>query len=551
MSFAAPLFLAALALLLPVLVAFLVRSRRRSVTVPSTHLWRRVAVSRVKNRRLRFLTRILALLACLGAVTLLAVAAARPFGQSTGMTVAIVVDVSASMEGEPMDEARRVVERHLSSRGATDRYALVAAGPTVEHLAGPTDDPTVLAEALGTLQIERGESDLGAAIDLGAELVRGWSGARVVVVTDGGENGGDPPRHAQGIMLVRHVVGDARDNLGITAFASRPPLDALDAAEREVLVAVASSSDEPRAAEVVITADDVALARSRVEIPPGEEGEVTIRVHLAGGELVVTVSPLDGKDDAVGTDDRAVLDAPAVLPPSVLLVGDPEQADGLFFARRALEASGIEEITEVAPAGAHAQAADHDLAVVLGTGPDRHLDTPTLYLATASGALPTEQPRALSGSDTALRSVDDRAALLRGVALDGISITRALAIDVPDEGRGLVELDGGTVVASGGVGQRRWVYLGIDPVGSDLVLRVAFPVLVANAVTTLRGVDAVAVAETSPRSEVTLREGALRAEVVDVDAPGLSIPASPPVWLAGFAALLLLLELAAWRKGWA
>ncbi|NIS32571.1 MAG: VWA domain-containing protein, partial [Actinobacteria bacterium] len=132
--------LVAALLALPVVIAFLVRTRKKSVTVPSTHLWRRVAISRVRNRRFRFLTRLLALVACVLAVSLLSVAAARPLGRSSGMTVAIVVDVSSSMEGEPLDEARRVVGRYLSARGATDQYTIIAAGPEIEHLVGPTDD---------------------------------------------------------------------------------------------------------------------------------------------------------------------------------------------------------------------------------------------------------------------------------------------------------------------------------------------------------------------------------------------------------------------------
>jgi hypothetical protein len=290
-------------------------------------------------------------------------------------------------------------------------------------------------------------------------------------------------------------------------------------------------------------------------VSPGEEGELSLRVHLVGGALTASVTPLDGIDDAVSADDRAVLVAPPAVPPRVMLVhgegeGDADSA-GRFFARRALEASGIEAIHEVTAAEAHAATSGHDLAIVLGEGPSRTLDIPTLYLATSTGSLPVEPPRELLAAETALRSIDERAAVMRGVRLDGVSISRALALDVPSDGRGLVELDGGTVIAVGGVGQRRWVYVGIDPIGSDLVLRVAFPVLVANALTSLRGVDTVAVAETTPRSEVVLAAGALPVAVTEADAPGLSLPASPPVWLATFAAFLLMLELVSWRRGWA
>ena len=42
-------------------------------------------------------------------------------------------------------------------------------------------------------------------------------------------------------------------------------------------------------------------------------------------------------------------------------------------------------------------------------------------------------------------------------------------------------IDGGTVMIAGGAGRSAWVYHGAEPAKSDLVLRVAFPVVVANA----------------------------------------------------------------------
>ncbi|MBN9166935.1 MAG: BatA domain-containing protein, partial [Myxococcales bacterium] len=58
MNLVAPVFLAGLALLVPVLIAFLVRRRRQIVRVPSTMIWRLGARSVAKNRRIRDVRRL-------------------------------------------------------------------------------------------------------------------------------------------------------------------------------------------------------------------------------------------------------------------------------------------------------------------------------------------------------------------------------------------------------------------------------------------------------------------------------------------------------------
>ncbi|MBX3249619.1 MAG: hypothetical protein KF901_20750, partial [Myxococcales bacterium] len=158
----------------------------------------------------------------------------------------------------------------------------------------------------------------------------------------------------------------------------------------------------------------------------------------------------------------------------------------------------------------------------------------------------------LEGESTSLRRVDPRHPITRDVWFDGVTIVRAHAID-PGAGVPLVELDGrapsdpaaatdgigGTVVAAGGEGIGRWVYVGLDPSGSDVVLRVAYPMLVAAALDWLAG-EAEVHAATTPRVE----EVALRAEADELETFGASsLPRPPLPWLlAALAALLLALE---------
>lgn len=575
MSFAAPALLAALALLAPALLAFLVRRRRDVVRVPSTRLFRLTATSTATSRRMRNLKRLAALLACLAGIAALIVAAARPTRAARGETVAFIVDVSASMDAgpgaRPLAEARRHLERVTATASPADRYAIIAASTEPRLLVGPEPPGPRVDEAIASLRAERGGADLGAATMLAAELLAGAPGARIVVLTDGGESLGDPATDLSSVPLTQRTIAPGgRDNLGVSAFASRPPRDAASDEEREVEIDVATSSERARVARVIVTADGEEIARRRLEIPPSGEAATRVRLRAAAHELRARVEPEDGIDDALASDDEARLFEIAPRPPRALLLAPltPEApaaaaesaptAEGessraaAFFAEKALLAAGVKEVVRVPPSLEGVSVAPSDLIVALDDGPTRPIDAPALYLGTRRGALPVKGFREIGAAAAKLRSVEGRDAILRGVALDGVTIDRALAIDVPPSARALVDLDGGTVVAAGGAGQRAWVYLGIDPSRSDLALRVAFPVMVANAVHVALGAGDVQTAPTVSRAEIALRPAPLLlSPPAEPALSGIRLPASPALLLALFGAILLALEAFMFRKGWA
>jgi hypothetical protein len=562
MRFAAPLLLAGLALLVPVIAAFLVRRRRDVVRVPSTLLFRLTAASTSQSRRMRSLKRLASLVACLLAVAALVLAAARPTAASRGETVAFVVDVSASMvagpRGRPLDEARRFIEKVLAAAGPEDRYAIIAAGAVPIRLAGPVPAGPILAEALDALREERGGADLGAAIELAAALIQRQPGARIVLLSDGGEGLGDPAADLREVPLTaRMFPAGNRDNLGIVTFATRPPADAAGDSERDALVEIASSSERPRAARVIVTAEGQEIARRRVEVPASGEASVRVRVRAAATRLSARVEPDDGISDALRSDDEAKITAAAQIPPRVLLIDagsaeDEATVSAAFFAEKALAAAGAKEIVHVSPNLDAAEVKPGDVIVAMGVGPSRRIDAPTLYIGTQKGALPFQGFHEIGAAEAKLRSVEGRDAILRGVVLDGLTVEHATAVDVPPAARALVELDGGTVVLAGGAGQGAWVYLGIDPVRSDLVLRVAFPVLVANALHAALGASNVAVAETVARGEITMSMPPMAmASPAEEPLSRFRLPASPAVLFAAFAMALLALEAWWFRKGWA
>ncbi len=556
MSFTAPFLLAALALLVPVLLAFLVRRRRDVLRVPSTLLWRLAGVPAAQNRRFQNLRRLVSLLACLLGVAALVLAAARPVARDRGETVAFVVDVSASMDaggrGSPLARARRFIAAHLAAGGAGDRYVVVAAGATPVRLAGPAAPGPELDAAVEALHAERGGADVEAALELAAALVADDHGARVVLLGDGGETGGGALA-VRGVPVTRRFFPPAaRDNLGIAAFATRPTADARDD-EREALVTIATSSALPRGARVVVSVEGKEIARRHVDVPASGEAEVKLRVLAVASRLAAKVEPDDGIADALTSDDEAVLAGAARPPPRVILVtkGDDDADTAAFFAEKALTAAGVKEIVRARSTLEGVTPQPGDVLVALGEGPRQAVSVPALYLGTSNGALPFGGQLPLEHEGTRLRSLDARDPLLRGVALDGVTVEHATAAALPPGARALVDLDGGTVMLAGGAGERAFVYLGIDPARSDLVLRVAFPVLVANALHALAGAADVVVADTVARSDIALAEAAPELLAPDEEPEArFHPPLRPALLLALVGAALLALEALGWRKGW-
>jgi hypothetical protein len=515
-TFASPLFLAALALLVPVLVVFLVRRQRRLVVVPSTMVWRASAKSRAKSRAFRNLRRLVALAACLTAVALLALAASRPGGRSKD-SVVFVVDVSASMSGRPIAEAKALLFREMALMGPKGHLAIVAAGERARVVL-PLSEPGPAAEAaIRSLHAEREASATTDALALAESL-----GGRIVLVSDQ-----QLPGRSE---ITQKIYGHShRDNLGITTLFTRSAPDAVDEGDREATITVASSSSHKRRARLVVTLAARVLADRVLDVEPGQP--TTERVGVRGaGRLVARVSPADGAGDVLPIDDEASLDEKPRTAPRVALTGADARLASTFFVEHALQSAGVTTIVREAPW------ANTDVAVVLAEG-DRPRGKPALYI----GAAPDLgfATREVFKGESRLRSLATEEPLMKGVVLDEVTILHSrVAVSPPSTVRSMIELDGGPALVRGGVGGDAFLWLGIDPEGSDLVLRVAFPVLIANALSELTGAASVVAAETTPPSEVRLPSSP-KGESASVV---WKLVPSPAVLLAMIAAVLLAFE---------
>lgn len=446
MTFAVPQALWLLALLPAVVALHFLRARRRRRDVAGLFLWRR-AHAHVARKRRYSPTWLLALQLLFVAAAAVAMAGPR-LARPDGGSVVLVLDASASMAARSGGGTRLdlAVAAALDRLGGRSRVALVRAGAAPRLLAPLDATRADLLAALSEVRAFDAREDLLGAVDLGRSLL---PGAPVVVFTD---------HRAELGRAEVVVVGEAVDNLGISAF---------DVGVGQAFVAVVASGSRPAEAVVGLFDAGKEVARTTVLVPAGGSGSATFPLldELGGPTGVLEARILAPGPDALDLDDRA-------------FAGRRELAvvtDDLYAPLvRALQA---------APGVALYGAADAtrrvaDLRVVTRALDDGDVDS------LPAGDYLLFQPPARAPEYHVVRDQDRVAPLMRFVELE----SAVVGLDPAREG--WRDLDGWQVLAraedltpllrlrrtpSGSVLQ-----FAFHPSQSDLVLRPAFPALLAN-----------------------------------------------------------------------
>jgi hypothetical protein len=488
MGLAFPLGLLLAGLAIPLVLLYILKLRRRSVPISSTLLWRRVIEDSRANAPWERLRRHLLLLLQLLALMLLVLALAGPYRRaqlSLTHDSILVLDVSASMgarlhgsERTRMDEAKQRARELLLSVGGARRAALVLAGPEPLVAAPLSADEPRLFAALDAARALEAPADLAAALELASTLARGLDHADVVLVTDAAFAA--DPTLADAVSRCRVVeVGDDAENVGIAAAALRSVASRLGT--HEVLVGISGRLAEPERATLVLEAVDDArdppegpvfheIAREDIVVETGTRLSRVLSVDAQPGALL-RARLLPSREDALSADDAAWLVVPQRERLRVLLVSEAP-----FLLEHALRAvPGVDvSIASALPASV----AGVDLVVIDGPLPAVLPSAPVLAFGEpfAAGA------RARKIEHPVIARVEDRHPALRHARLQELSIGSAWTSPLPPGGRAIVESGDGPIAAAWSAPGGRALAFWFDLVETDLPLRVAFPVLVADAV---------------------------------------------------------------------
>ncbi len=486
MQFLTPLAFA-LAALLPIIIAlYFLKLRRTEQRVSSTYLWRTLVRDTAANAPWQKLKPNLLLLLQLLFLIALIVALARPFvwGDTAASSHLILVfDTSASMRATDVAPTR-LNEAISQARGLLQnlpndaRVTVIDAGASVRVPVSGATDKNAAYSALENLRAGLGETDMASALTLAATIAENEPDAELVILSDGHfslpENISVPSR-AQFIP-----VGNARNNQAFGAFSlsGEGGGQALTA-----FLQLVNYSDQPVTRRLVLRNEKGQLVTARdVTLAPMKAQAVTISDLPADAGVDFTPSftaNLEG-NDFLALDDRAFAVVPLRDRVNVRVVTEGnrflETALSLMpnVAMTTVKASDV--ITETSNVKRETSLTLLDSAIPTATLPSGNL----LFIApprateffSVTGRIEAPVAVAVNPDDAITRYVD-----LRDVAIQDAS-----KIELPKWGRAVLadRATGAPLLIVGESDGRRIGILAFDIRHSDLPLRVAFPLLMAN-----------------------------------------------------------------------
>jgi hypothetical protein len=475
MSFLAPLAFG-LAALIPVIIAmYLLKLRREERTVSSTFLWRQMVRDVEANAPWQKLRRNLLLLLQLLLLLLLIFALARPFFLTTGITgrnLILIVDRSASMaatdaDGTRLAAAKQEALRLIDQLPDGGRATVIAVGGQMEVPVSASTDRRELRRAVESLIIRNGGgSDLSQALALAGALAAREYQSEVAIISDGRVT--TPPDAKLPVPVQFFPIGRRGDNVAISTFVLQPTPGG-----QTVFAQATNYGSAPVQRRLVIELDGQLFNAYDLTLDPGQDRSVVADVPSTVRQATAR---LEG-GDALPLDDQAWATSSAGEQTAVRLI-----SDGNPFLQKALAALPGVQVTTV-PTTTATFTDTVALTVLDGVTPDPLPPGNLLFI----GPLRSTELFSVTGSIEfpVLRPATGNEPLLSNVAVSEINVASAAQITKPVWARTSIDSDGGPILLAGEQSGRRIAVLGFALQRSDLPLKIAFPLLMANLVSYL------------------------------------------------------------------
>lgn len=474
MSFLAPAALGLVALAIPLIVLYMLRSRRQRLEVPSVLMWsgeEEFVSAALPWQRLRITA---ALLLQLLAIVGFAVLLGRPFFRETtllGPHTVLVIDSSGSMATAGRLTAALAEARQLAAdASAAQLVSVVEAGAHPRVLAAFAREPEPVLAALDAIVPGGTTEDLAGALRLARGLATPDRPTTLLILSDGGIAG----TIEEPVAAARHVIFDDRgDNVAVTAFGTGVPGEGAT----RLFLEVANFSVGPQTVTASLLVDGLEVGSVDFDLAAGERSQEIVTVDAGPGQAVAAV--LSDHEDANPLDDSSTLVLSAGTDLTVTVTGE-----GSPF---------LNALVESVPGMRPAAGAPPDVLIVDG-GDATIVDRPAWILApqtpppgiTVTGRL--EEPII-----TYQRPGEP---ILDGLDLSQLAIAEADIVDAPGW-LPLVRAGEVPLVLMGEVSGHRAIYFTFDIVRSNLPVQVTFPILGARVLDWLGG-NRVAATSTAP-----------------------------------------------------
>ncbi len=479
MSFLAPLGLLLSLLAVPIILLYMLRLRRREVQVSSTLLWRQLLQDREANAPWQRLRRNLLLFLQLLILAALVLALARPYSEVPTLTsgrTALLIDASASMNATDVqpnrfEAARRLALEIVETLGDDDNVAIIRVAESAEVLENYTNDRSQLRAALERMTLSKGIPDWNAALTLAAAGAQGAEKFTILLLSDGGV-----PANLDLTLYgeVRHVpIGNSGQNVAISALATA------DDPVRGAQIYARLTNYGDQAADVIfsLNLDGTLHSAAPYQIAANSYLDLTISdlpAEFRRVEAQLTRPAGSTLLDHLNIDDTAyAVYTPAVAGRTVVMT------KGNAFLERGLAALNAWQVYRGDP-DRGLPAEPYDLYVFDGWLPTALPDS-NILIVNPPPDLPPSNLYSVGGMTNQTQIVrvlpdDPRTRYLRFNDVN-VRVFRQIRAEWADT---LVEAAGGALVLAGEFEGRRIAILPFNLLDSDLPLKIAYPILLAN-----------------------------------------------------------------------
>jgi len=525
MNFLVPAAWGWLALAVPIIALYLIRTRLERRSVSTLLFWEQIKTQSYNSALWRRLRRWLSLLLQLLFLALLAFALARPLApwqSAQPARLVFVLDPSASMQAKEGGKTRweRAVEmvgQRVGQMRAFDRAAIIVAGQPPEVLSGWTAGKRLLLDALKNAHPSSGPVSLRPALALAENLRATQPNSSILLFTDGVWTDKDEvPAN-----VTCQWIGETQPNVGFTHFSARRSFASPE--EARVSAEVFSHAKTPVEGTVEVTRNGHLADVQTVALKPGEKWEKDWDIR-ANEESTFEARLVGFPADALAVDDSAQVKVAALAPIQVLLVSDNNSyLEAALSSLPLITWARVEKITGYPDPKA--------LYVFNRTLPPEGFENANCILINPPGAGFWGKPAGTPIEKPLVSEVAKDQPLLRHTGFASVTLDAASKWEKPREAQIFVDSFGEPLIYGQWDERRHWALLAFDLESSDFVLRTAFPILLGNAVESLRPAQGISVSLAPGRGESALEKVAAK----DRNAAAPAQPASAwwfafPLW---------------------
>ena len=534
------------------ITAYIIKMRRRRFEVPFSALWRRVLEQKEPSSLWRHLKRLLSLLFMLLIIATVLFAALGPIwggSDRKARNVVILLDASASMKTIDMGDKDNPKTRfEVARQEAKDLVLGMSGGDTamVMRMDGQTtplgrfsSDSHMLEKLIDGVEPTDTPADLHRALGAAADALRDRPNPLIVIISDGAFpkeqldqvrwKAPEPGAAADlasvdltGIEVSYIGVGKKADNVGIVAFNVRRYV--ADKAEYEVFIEVQNFGDNEVHRTISLLDGNLEIVPPTdrdLDLHPGERLRMIYEKLPTGttGHLKATLLVPKGADpDPFPLDDTAYALLPVRKMMKVLMV----TKDNLPLEAAMLTYDNInpEKATPAEYAKDPSMATKYDAVVFDDYTPDDLPPVDAIYFHPD----PAKSPVAIAHDihDPHVTDVDPNHPTMRWVVLSDAHFddTHVFAPSSDKGEQPLASMAGEPILVAKREHGHKYLLAGFSLTGTDLYLRVAFPMLLVNTLDWFAGDDAdlITTYTTGVRQRVPL-DGAMNVKEAMLESP--------------------------------